>query len=330
MARVTTIVAALGLLLVWPGDAARAEKDKNIDHIVIVLDASGSMDADMGGPSRMEAAKAALGEVLKSVPETTYVGLLVFSGLNKSADWVYPLGPLNHENFMAALRPLEPSGATPLGTYLKKGADELLANRQERYGYGSYRLLIVTDGEASGPTEEGMVQSFTPEVMSRGITMDVIGVDMDADHTLATKVHTYRNAADPKSLAREIQNILAEVSTQDGGSGDVAKLFDEIDGLEVALATNMLGALTSSGNYPIGEKPPPEVKPAAADTATPPQPPTGTPTPAPSGSKPEPRASADSGSDSDSDEGGGGTFIIILLIGVAGVVGWLLASKRKS
>ena len=76
---------------------------------------------------------------------------------------------------------------------MKKGADTLLKARKSQYGYGSYRLLVVTDGEASDP---GLVERFTPDIISRGIITDVIGVDMNKAHTLATKVHSYRSAND--------------------------------------------------------------------------------------------------------------------------------------
>ena len=43
--------------------------------------------------NKMTAAKAALKQVLKSVPERTHIGLLVFSAKDLNDDWVYPLGP---------------------------------------------------------------------------------------------------------------------------------------------------------------------------------------------------------------------------------------------
>jgi len=64
------------------------------DNVVIVLDASGSMAERMRGfrASKMEAAKAALLDVLKQIPATTHVGLLVFSGRGVRDPWVFPLG----------------------------------------------------------------------------------------------------------------------------------------------------------------------------------------------------------------------------------------------
>ena len=86
---------------------------------------------------------------------------------------------------------------------MKRGADALLKAREKQFGYGTYRLLIVTDGEAGDPR---LVESFTPDIISRGITIDVIGVEMPSRHTLATRVHSYRNANDPESLRQAISS----------------------------------------------------------------------------------------------------------------------------
>ena len=244
-------------------DEADAEADPNIDHVVVVLDGSGSMAAPMGSVTRMDAAKTALTQVMKDVPATTHVGLVVFSAAQKNNDWVYPLGPLDYGRFVGALQSVIPKDATPLGTYIKVGADALLERRKAQFGYGTYRLLVVTDGEATGTDEAEKVRDFPPDVMSRGITLDVIGVAMNSEHTLATKVHSYRNAADAAGLAKAVSTILAEVSGQGDQGGNAAAMFDDIQGLDGAVASKMLEALTVSGNHPIGTEPakelPPEV-----------------------------------------------------------------------
>jgi Mg-chelatase subunit ChlD len=66
---------------------------ESVDNVVIVLDASGSMSGQLRGSrtEKISAAKAALKQVLKSVPETTRIGLLVFSAQGAQTDWFYPL-----------------------------------------------------------------------------------------------------------------------------------------------------------------------------------------------------------------------------------------------
>jgi hypothetical protein len=152
-------------------------------------------------------------------------------------------------------RPM-PGGNTPLGKYIKIGADRLLEERAKQFGYGTFRLLIVTDGEAE---DKDLVDRYTPEIVARGITVDAIGVAMKERHTLATKVHTYRSANDPTSLKRAVAEVFAEVGGRgkDSYSGDA---FAELQSIPNEVAQGMIQALSSSGNQPIGEKPRPKAE----------------------------------------------------------------------
>jgi hypothetical protein len=250
------------------------------DNVVIVLDASGSMAKPMRatGTPKMDAAKTALKEVLRQVPETTHIGVLVFSARNIQDDWIYPLGPRDDAALLAAIDAPMPRHGTPLGQYMKTGADRLLQERAKQYGYGTYRLLVVTDGEAS---DTQLVNKYTPEIMARGITVDVIGVDMRGKHTLATQVHSYRSADDPDSLKQAVQDVFAEISSDSNADAD-EDAFDLIASIPFEVAEGMLVALATSGNNPIGESPKAqrrESKPAqqrqtqqrAAQTGSPPQ-----------------------------------------------------------
>ena len=219
------------------------------DNVVVVVDASGSMGANMAGTGRdrMSVAKDALKQVLDQIPDTTHVGILVFP----SGNWVYPLGPRKESMLAGAIDSIQAGGGTPLGDYMKRGADVLLDARRKQFGYGTYRLLVVTDGEAG---DRGKVEAFTPDIISRGITIDCIGVEMASRHTLATKVHSYRNANNPESLRQAISEVFAEVASGDAGqAGEDA--FELIADLPEATASAMLKSLSTSGNQPIGEVP---------------------------------------------------------------------------
>ena len=242
-----------GLLLGLAGFASVLAQDA-ADNIVIVLDGSGSMGRPLAGANtdRMTAAQAALKQVLETVPRETRIGLLVFSAKGVEDDWVYPLGPRDDAKLIEAINRPRPGGGTPLGAYLKKGADRLLEERARQFGYGTFRLLVVTDGEAG---DQNLVERFTPEVIARGITVDVIGVAMDRRHTLATRVHSYRSANDPASLTRALSEVFGEI----GGRGqDVAgaEAFAELNAIPGEVAQAMIQALSASGNQPIGEPPP--------------------------------------------------------------------------
>jgi len=223
----------------------------SIDHVVVVLDASGSMKQKMPGSSqtKMEAAKEALVEVLGNIPQSTHVGLLVFSAAGVKDHWIFPLAKRDDNTLLPAIRSINPNRGTPLGQYIKIGADRLLEERKAQFGYGTYRLLVVTDGEAN---DRDLVEKHTPEVLSRGLRMDVIGVAMQKDHTLATKVHTYRRANDANTLKQAIAEVFAEVGSQQGNqAGEDA--FEVLDPLPIEFASTAIASLSNSGNDPIGK-----------------------------------------------------------------------------
>ena len=240
--------ALLGAVLagLWAAPLGQAQVQVT-DNVVVVVDASGSMGAPMGGSTRMSVAKEALKQVLEQIPDTTHVGILVFPRGN----WVYPLGPRKESMLAGAIDSIQSGGGTPLGDYMKRGADALLEARKKQFGYGTYRLLVVTDGEAGDARQ---VEAYTPDIISRGITIDCIGVEMASRHTLATKVHSYRNANDPESLKQAISEVFAEVASGDAGPGG-ENAFELIADLPEATASAMLKSLSTSGNQPIGEVP---------------------------------------------------------------------------
>lgn len=220
-----------------------AENGVHTDNIVIILDASGSMKDKFRADetkSKMDAAKEALKEVLAKVPDGTNIGLLVFSGRNIPDEWVYPLRPKDTAKLMNAIDMLQPEGGTPLGRYMRIGANRLLQQREKQYNYGNYRLLIVTDGEAQ---DADRVAQHTPEILNRQIRLDVIGVDMKTEHKLATDADSYRRADNPGELVAAVSQILAET----GGTGtdtDGEDAFEDIAPLSSEIALDLIQRIT--------------------------------------------------------------------------------------
>lgn len=224
---------------------SRADDALHSDNIVVILDASGSMKDRFSSDrtlTKMDAAKAALREVLAKVPADTHIGLLVFSGANVRNDWVYPLGPVDMPRLMAAIDKPRPSGGTPLGKYIRLGANRLLEQREKQYNYGSYRLLVVTDGEASDARK---VRQYTPEVLKRQLRIDVIGVDMKTDHMLATMVDSYRRADNPGELVAAVSQILAETTDDAGTDISSQEVFEDIAPLTPEIALDLIQRLTT-------------------------------------------------------------------------------------
>lgn len=213
--------------------------------VVIVFDDSGSMDETMRstGVRRIDAAKRALSNVLEQLPADTQVGVLALNSRVAGSPWVVPLGTID-PSWRANVASLEAVGGTPLGEYLKAAADALLEARARQI-YGEYRLLVVTDGEAN---DSDLVDTYLPQVLARGLTIDAIGVDMESDHSLATKVNSYRRADDDSSLQEAISQVFAETSLDDlNASGD----FEMLEGLPDGFAEQAIAALTEVNNEPL-------------------------------------------------------------------------------
>ncbi|MCE3014501.1 MAG: VWA domain-containing protein [Pirellula sp.] len=221
--------------------------------VVVLLDDSGSMKTEMrtnsGNEPRMSVAKTALTRVVGQLPAGTKFGLLLMNGARTSQGWLIPLASLDRASALARIDQVRAEGGTPLGQSMKTAMDELLALRS-KVPYGDYRLLVVTDGEA---TDKELLDRYLPDMISRGIVVDVIGVDMRSEHSLAKRTHSYRKANDAASFEKALTEIFAE-SSSSSSNDDVAADFEMIAGLPDEFATESLKALTMAQNGEIAER----------------------------------------------------------------------------
>lgn len=253
MKNLIRLFAVLGALLL-PRASAYAE-DKAHDCLVVVFDGSGSMSdpLEKGGPSKMELAKPALKKVLAREPKDEWIGIVVFSK-NVPEEWIVPLGPRD-PGMNAKIEAVVEGGSTPLGTYIKKGADALLKERDAQFGNGRYRLIVVTDGAADKGREEDMMRSYAPEVVERDVRLDVIGLGMDDTHALAQLADSYQPASSADDLSRALAKV---VNVESSGSAQAdAEDLAMIGPLPDDLVKGWIDAVTQpKGNWPIGESAP--------------------------------------------------------------------------
>jgi len=236
------------------------DQNQNVyqNNIVIVFDASGSMNDSIPGENgksvpKIVAAKKALKQVLKSVPNDTNVGLFVFSSRARN-DNPFPLAPKNEDALNTAIDSIVADGGTPLGEYIKKAGDQVLLQRTKQLGYGRYRILVVTDGEA---TDAGLMERVAPDVVRRGLSLDVIGVGMNNTHRLAQMSTSYRSANNSQALQAALVAIVAETTRTSTNSKEDD--FALIAGLTDSQAKTILSTLSNTENQPILEKPKVEV-----------------------------------------------------------------------
>jgi len=232
-------------------------------NVVVVLDDSGSMRDRMTGNrnmSKMDAARSALTQVLQSLPDDANVGVLTLNTRSGNDNWIAPLGLVERGEIANQISRISATGGTPLGEAMQIAADALLDARQKQM-YGTYRMLIVTDGEASDPE---LVDQYLPMARARGLMIDVIGVSMPGDHSLATQVQSYRRADDPNSLTRALAEVFAETSEEPSDAGDSD--YDMIAGLPDEVAASALETLAQSNNTLLADSPPGEFPNSAGNT----------------------------------------------------------------
>lgn len=245
----TNITVLTALLALAACSCAPAQQDT----VLILLDCSGSMDSNMSGGQKMDVAKTALKFVAENfIRPGTNVGLLTFEGRGVKNDWLYPLGPFDKAQFIKAIERPEPGGGTPLGEYLEKAADALIEFRTKSRGYGEFKLLVVTDGEAN---DSSLVDEIAPRIKQRGFILDAIGVAMSSSHTLKRIADHYADAQSPETLTRAIQQSFAEVNYNDPVAS--AEAYAEIAGFDADVAKATLSTLStySSLDHRIAEKP---------------------------------------------------------------------------
>lgn len=197
---------------------------------------------------RMQAAKQALAGLLKGLSADTQVGILTLNSQVDGSHWIVPVGPPSVERWEQPLMRIRAKGGTPLGQFVRQGADELLQLRAGR-PFSTYRLLVVTDGEA---TDAKLLGELLPDLLSRGIRLDVIGVDMAAEHSLARSAHSYRSAADQTTLAQALSEVFAETGADAQATQDD---FDMLAAVPDDVAAAIVHDLAVVRNEPLQNLP---------------------------------------------------------------------------
>lgn len=156
-------------------------------NVAILLDASGSMKANVPGGNKMQLAKTSLKNFSESLPANTNVSLSVFghkgTGDDKdkklscsSVESVYPLKSYNKTVFSKALNKFNASGWTPLASAIEKAKTELLqASDVQTKSY----IYVVSDGvETCGGNPVKAAKDAKNSNMD--IQINIIGFDVDS------------------------------------------------------------------------------------------------------------------------------------------------------
>lgn len=184
-------------------------------NFYIIMDGSGSMrertTSDCGGdqtfPDKMSGARWAIKTFLEQVPDDINIGLFVFDRDGNRE--VVPLGRGNREQFLNAVQNIDAGGGTPLARAIRFGADRLVNQYRKQLGYGEFRIVVVTDGEADGIPVAALYAA------KHGIPIYAIGLCVRQNHPLRQFSVSYRAADNFADLSQGLQDTLAELPSFD-------------------------------------------------------------------------------------------------------------------
>ncbi len=180
---------------------------------IIVLDASGSMWGQIDGRPKLEIAREALDEVLKSIPADTELGLMAYGHREKGScddiELIVPPAAGTAKAISDAAARLQFKGKTPLTESVRRAAAELRSTEEKA------TVILITDGIetcaadpcALGLELEASGVDFTAHVVGFGLTED----EGKQVACLATNTGgQYITAADLDSLTMALQSVVIE------------------------------------------------------------------------------------------------------------------------
>jgi Ca-activated chloride channel homolog len=155
-------------------------------NVVILMDASGSMKADVNGGNKMALAKETIKEFTGSLEDDSSVSLMAYGHVGSGSDEdkakscssieaVYPLGAYDKTAFNQSMDSFEASGWTPLAGAIGKARELLSAYNSKEY---KNTIYIVSDGVE---TCDGDPVKAARELQGSNIEakVNIIGFDVD-------------------------------------------------------------------------------------------------------------------------------------------------------
>jgi uncharacterized protein YegL len=184
-----------------------------------IFDMSGSMNEECSGEKKINGAKEAVTRFMKNVPDDVNIGLMLI-GTRTGDDFAeaLPIGSGNKDEFLRIINNLNPTGGTPLGEALVASVDKVVEQYKKQLGYGTYRIIVITDGEQTGVSLKEPCHYLAEHGF---IGLYSIGLCMKKSHTLKKYSLSYRDANNYEELEQALVEATAESDVFD------ANLFDE-------------------------------------------------------------------------------------------------------
>lgn len=193
------VVVALSTLPGSAGAQTEGDAPEGDSALLLIMDSSGSMNADAGdGRSKLAAAKDALREVVAEVPEGAPVGLRVYGHrISNDApaeegctdtELVHPVAPIDRAGRQGLLETVdgyEARGYTPIGASLEAAVEDLPE-------VGRRTVVLVSDGiDTCAPPDACQVARRLGE---QGIELKVEAVGFQVDAAAAEQLRCIADA----------------------------------------------------------------------------------------------------------------------------------------
>jgi Mg-chelatase subunit ChlD len=153
--------------------------------LYVILDASGSMLEEVGGRTKFDIARQALGELVQGLPEATEIALRVYGhrkraiedGADEDCELVLPMGRLDKARFAKVLAALRPRGKTPLAHSLEQSLGQVTAGTPKE----PLTLLLLTDGGEDTKARRDPVAAAKPLAKIANLRFRVVGFDIERE-----------------------------------------------------------------------------------------------------------------------------------------------------
>lgn len=208
MSPIRLLLAGLLSLLLFAAPALAADK------AIIILDASGSMWAQINGEARISIARKTLDKVLAGVPDDLELGLMAYGHREKGncddIELLVPPASGSADAISEAAADVQPKGKTPISAAVKLAAEDL------KYTEDKATVILITDGLE---TCEADPCALASDLETQGVdfTTHVVGFglsDEEGKQVACLAENTggkYIAAGDEDSLTQALNETVAEV-----------------------------------------------------------------------------------------------------------------------
>ena len=195
---------------------AQETKSQDPTHIIIVLDASGSMWGKINGRAKIDISKDVIKDITNNISPNINLGLVVY-GHRKKGDCadiqlLIPPTKVNKTSFNAKVQAIQPKGMTPLTSAVEFAAENLKYKEQRA------SVILVTDGKETCDRDPCKIAEIL-EKAGLDFTAHVVAFDLTAEDAksvecLATKTGgRFLTANDTNTLKDALEIVIDDTKT---------------------------------------------------------------------------------------------------------------------